>query len=107
MDVERTIEFLLANQAAHDQRLASIETSLGQLADKVKHLDDVMVILADSHITLVKNMDKLVQNMDQMAARMRTIAEESNERDRQLGARIDSLVSAFGDYIRNRPSTGD
>jgi hypothetical protein len=44
--------------------------------------------------------------MDQLTERMETIAQQSEERDRQLGQRIESLVIAIGEFIRNRPITG-
>lgn len=103
MDVEKTIEFLVANQARHEARyeermgrleakVDSLAGSVGKLADHVVHLDDVMTILAESHIKLVERLD--------------TVAQQSNERDNLLGQRIDSLVSTIGEFIRNRPSTG-
>lgn len=84
MDVEKTIEFLIQNQAAHDDRLTRLENAVGVLADKTNHLDDVMVTLAES---------------------MGMIAQQSAERDRRLGERIESLVSAIGEFIRSRPTT--
>lgn len=84
MDVEKTIEFLIQNQAAHDDRLTRLENAVGVLADKTNHLDDVMVTLAES---------------------MGMIAQQSAERDRRLGERIESLVSVIGEFIRSRPTT--
>ena len=89
MDIEKTIEFLLsnqakfdANQAAANERLTRLENVVGMLADNVSRLDDVMETLAESHIKLI--------------ARLDTIAAQSEDRDRQLGERINSLVSAVG-----------
>jgi hypothetical protein len=36
----------------------------------------------------------------------RKIARDIAELDKRLGARIESLVSAIGEFIRNRPATG-
>jgi hypothetical protein len=106
MDVEKTIEFLLTNQAKHDERLGRIEAavdslagSVGELTGKVGNLDGVMATLAESQI-------KVFQGMDLLTARLSTIAQESVERDRQLGQRIESLVSAIGEFVRNRPANG-
>ena len=103
MDVEKTIEFLLQNQAAHeaahDARMARIESAVEALADKTNRLDEVMATLAESHI-------KLVERMDTMAQRMDTMAQQSIERDNRLGERIDSFVSAMGEFIRSRPAGG-
>jgi hypothetical protein len=92
MDVEKTIEFLIQNQAAHDERLTRLENVVGTLADNVNRLDDVMVTLAESHIKLIERMDALAQ--------------QSVERDKRLGDCVDNLVSAIGEYVRNRPTTG-
>jgi len=99
MDVEKTIEFLIGNQAAHDERIARIENVVGTLVDNVRHLDDVMVTLAESHI-------KLVERMDTLTARVDTIAQQSAERDRRLDERVDKVVNAIGEFVRNRPATG-
>jgi len=90
MDVEKTIEFLLQNQAVHDERLTRIENAVVVLIDKTNRLDDVMATLAEAHIKSIEQMD--------------VMAKQSMERDDRLGARIDSLVTAIGEFIRNRPS---
>ena len=92
MDVEKTIEFLLSTGPMHDQRLTRLENVVGTLADNVIHLDGVMATLAEAQIKLV--------------ARMDVIAQQSSERDNQLGQRIDGLVVAIGEFIRNRPAAG-
>ena len=106
MDVEKTIEFLLTNQAKHDERLERIEAavdslagSVGELTGNLGHLDGLMATLAESQI-------KVFQGMDQLTVRLSTIAQESVERDRQLGQRIESLASAIGEFVRNRPANG-
>jgi hypothetical protein len=75
VNVEKTIEFLLSNQAKHDERLTRLETVVGslagsveKLADNVEHLDDAMVTLAESGV-------------------------QANQRISQLGSRVDQLVS--------------
>ena len=57
MDVEKTIEFLLSNQAKHDERLTRLETVVGslagsvdKLADNIERLDEAMVTLAESGV---------------------------------------------------------
>lgn len=99
MDVEKTIEFLIQNQAAHDERLAQLERIVGVLADKTGRLDDVMLTLAEAQITLTHRLDTLADRLD-------TAAQQSVDRDRKLGERIEGLVSAIGEFIRNRPATG-
>lgn len=85
MNVEKTIEFLLSNQAKHDERLTRLETVVGslagsveKLADNVERLDEVMVTLAESGV-------------------------QTNQRIDQLGLRVDQLVSAMGAMMRQQP----
>ncbi len=99
MNVEKTIEFLLSNQAKHDERFARLESVVERLADNVVHLDGVMTTLAEAQIKLVGRMDNLTTHMD-------SIAQQSAQWDRQLGQRIDGLVVAIGEFIRNRPAAG-
>ena len=56
--------------------------------------------------TLAEAQIKLVGRMDNLATHMDLIAQQSSERDRQLGVRIDGLVVAIGEFIRNRPAAG-
>jgi len=76
-----------------------MENIVEKLVDRTNRLDEVMLLLAESHIKLANRMDTFTERMDRMA-------EESVERDRRLGERIESLVSAIGEFIRNRPTTG-
>jgi len=85
MDVEKTIEFLLNNQAKHDERLTRLETVVGSLAGSV---------------------DKLADNIERLDEAMVTLAEsgvQTNRRIDQLGMRVDQLVSAMGAMMQ-RPS---
>ena len=85
MDVEKTIEFLLSNQAKHDERLTRLETVVGSLAGSV---------------------DKLADNGERLDEAMVTLAEsgvQTNRRIGQLGMRVDQLVSAMGAMMQ-RPS---
>jgi phage shock protein A len=85
MDVEKTIEFLLSNQAKHDERLTRLETVVGSLAGSV---------------------DKLADNIERLDEAMVTLAEsgvQSNRRIDQLGMRVDQLVSAMGAMMQQPP----
>ena len=82
-----------------EERFTRMENIVEKLVDRTNRLDEVMLLLAESHIKLANRMDTFTERMDRMA-------EESVERDRRLGERIESLVSAIGEFIRNRPTTG-
>jgi methyl-accepting chemotaxis protein len=99
MDVEKTIEFLLNNQAKHDERLSRLETVVGTLAGSVGSL-------AGSLGSLAGSVDKLADNIERLDEAMVTLAEsgvQTNRRIDQLGMRVDQLVSAMGAMMQ-RPS---
>ena len=88
MDTKKTIEFLLSNQAAHDERLTRLEHVVGSLAGSV---------------------DKLADNVERLDVVMVTLAEsgvQTNHRIDQLAVRMDQLVSAVGAIIRPQPQPG-
>ena len=106
MDVERTIEFLLNNQAKHDERLTRLETIVVSLAaasrgsrassrsssDNVERLDGVMVTLAENAVQTNRRIDQLAES-----------GAQADRRIDQLGTRVDQLVSAVGAMIRQQP----
>ena len=86
MNVEKTIEFLLSNQAKPDERLTRLETVVGslaggveKLADNVERLDRALVTLAESGVQTNQGID-------------------------QLGRRVGQLVSAMGAMMRQQPN---
>jgi methyl-accepting chemotaxis protein len=92
MDVEKTIEFLLNNQAKHDERLTRLETVVGTLAGSVS--------------SLTGSVDKLADNLERLDEAMVTLAEsgvQTNRRIDQLGMRVDQLVSAMGAMMQQSP----
>ncbi len=97
MDVEKTIEFLLSNQAAADARLTSIEALTRSNAEDIKGLAVKLGELAQMSFEADR---KLGERMDSLAKRF-------DEQDRKLAARIDNLVSGIGEFMRRDvpPST--
>jgi methyl-accepting chemotaxis protein len=92
MDVERTIEFLLSNQAKHDERLTRLETVVGSLAGSVN--------------SLAGSVEKLADNVERLDGAMVMLAEsgvQTNRRIDTLGMRVDQPVSAMGEIVRQRP----
>ena len=80
MNVEKTIEFLLSNQAKHDERLTRLETVVGslaggveKLADNVERLDRALVTLAESGVQTNQRIDQFRRCVDQLVnSRTRT-----------------------------------
>jgi methyl-accepting chemotaxis protein len=92
MDVERTVEFLLSNRAKHDERLTRLETVVGSLAGSVN--------------SLAGSVEKLADNVERLDGAMVMLAEsgvQTNRRIDTLGMRVDQLVSAMGEIVRQRP----
>ena len=86
MDVEKTIEFLLSNQAAADARLTRLESLTVSNAEDIKGLAGKLGELAQIGIETDKRIDRLILRFD--------------EQDRKLAERIDDLVSGIGEFIR-------
>ena len=82
MDVEKTIEFLLANQAGHAERITRLENAYGQLTVSLKQLADYQV-----------HLDKTVDRF----------AELTTEGFKHTDKRISDLVSAIGALISRMP----
>jgi hypothetical protein len=76
-----------------------MENVVEKLLDRTDRLDEVMLLLAESQITPTKRIDTLTEPLDR-------VAQESAERDQRVGERIESLVSAIGEFVRNKPITG-
>ena len=91
MDVEKTIEFLLSNQAAHDERL-------GRLENIVANLENIVAKLAGSIESLVntaESMAKNIERIDEVVLILAASGVKTNER-------IDKLVSAVGVLAQTR-----
>ena len=97
MDVEKTIEFLLSNQAAADARQAAADIRLTRIealtssnAEDIKGLAGKLGELAQMSFDADR---KLGERMDKLAKRF-------DEQDRKLAERIDNLVSGIGEFMR-------
>lgn len=99
MDVQRTMDFILEQQAQAAVRqaefeqkfsaaLGSLTSTVEKLADHVTRLDEVMETLAEAQI---QNQERFRQTDDRFR--------ETDERFRQTDARIATLVSAMGEYL--------
>jgi hypothetical protein len=64
-------------------RVTRIENLIGRLAEKQERLDDVVVLLTEAQIKTEERF------------------QEAAKRSKQTDARIEKLVSAIGEFIRN------
>ena len=93
MDVERTIQFLIANAAQHDARLAALES--GMLG-----LNSVVQTLAQNTLTLTGSVETLIGQIDRMSDRMTGVMETIQERDAQGRERDDGLAQRIEQLAR-------
>ena len=71
-EMQRTIQFLLDNQAAHDARLAQIEVKLDKLTDNT-------LALAKNHQELATTQREMQEDMRAIFGRMETMQSEFQE----------------------------
>lgn len=100
MDVEKTIEFLLNNQAAADVRLTRLEADIAALTADNKVIKDLAVSNAKDIRDLASLVGTLAQSMIDSGKRFDEQHRKLVEQDRKLGQRIDALVSGVGEFIR-------
>jgi len=78
-EIERTIEFLLNNQAAHDARLAELEAAVKSTNDSVKSLAEGIESLKETTSSMLSEFragfDILVTLSEQTMASVKQIAE--------------------------------
>jgi chaperonin cofactor prefoldin len=96
-------------------RVARLENMMGRLAEHQEKVDDALVRLTGAQIKTEERFqtterrfqlveerfqqtEKLFRETDR---RMREIDQQSRERDRALDERVDKLVSAIGEMLRN------
>jgi predicted nucleic acid-binding Zn-ribbon protein len=75
-------------------RVARLENLMGRLAERQEKLDDVLVLLTEAQI-------KTEERFRETDEHLRGIDQRSRERDRTLDERVDKLVSAIGEMLRN------
>ena len=107
MDVEKTIEFLLNNQAAADVRLSRLEAIVAANSADIKELKDLVAansadnkVIKELVVSNTKDIKDLASMVGTLAQSMMESGKRFDEQDRKLGVRIDSLASGFGEFIR-------
>ena len=68
-----------------NQRITRLEYLMGVLAEKQARLDDVLVVLTEAQIKTEEHF------------------RETDQRFRDADARIEKLVVAIGEFLRNKP----
>ena len=82
-------------------RVARGEHLMGRLAEKREKLDDVLVLLTEAQIRTEERFQEIAERFRETGQHLREVDQQSRERDRVLGERVDKLVSAIGEMLRN------
>jgi len=89
-------------------RVARLEYLMGRLAEKQEKLDDVLVLLTEAQIKTEEQFQETEESMletsrliRETGQHLREVDQQSRERDRALDERVDKLVSAIGEMLRN------
>jgi peptidoglycan hydrolase CwlO-like protein len=103
-------------------RVARLEYLMGRLAEKQEKLDDVLVLLTEAQIKTEERFQETDLRFQETEQRfqqtderfeetgkliretgqhLRELDRQSRERDRVLDERVDKLVSAIGEMLRN------
>lgn len=97
MDVEKTIQFLLSNQAAFDARQAAADARLTRIeaitasnAEDIKGLAGHLREFAQRSFEADQRLGERIDELDQ----------KLGKRIDKLGERIDKLVSGIGEFMR-------
>jgi ABC-type transporter Mla subunit MlaD len=69
--IERTIEFLLNNQAAHDAQLAELRIAVQETASSVKSVSDSVKKLSETVEDLSETSAQLIENSNSMLTEFR------------------------------------
>jgi hypothetical protein len=113
MDVEKTIEFLLGNQASFDARLAQLDARIARLVEVQVNLAEEQVNLAEvqSHdhemiVALTGAVRELADAQKRSDERAKAAEQELREDLARVANNVDSLVKIVDDWIR-RNGGGD
>lgn len=101
-EMQRTIQFLLDNQATHDARLAEIETNLNKLSKEVSALSKEVSALANSQQELIDAQQTMQNEFREGLQRIIEISEQTNTAVRQIAeaeARTIRRVNALEDRV--------
>ena len=81
---------------------------MGRLAEKQEKLDDVLVLLTEAQIKTEERFRETEESIQETSRliretgqHLREVDQRSRERDRALDQRVDNLVSAIGEMLRN------
>jgi hypothetical protein len=107
MDVEKTIEFLLGNQANFDARIAQLDSRIARLVEVQVNMAETQVNLAqaqshdhDMIVALTGVVRELTDAQKRSDERAQAAEQELRENLARVSNNVDSLVKIVDDWIR-------
>jgi hypothetical protein len=107
MDVEKTIEFLLGNQANFDARIAQLDSRIARLVEVQVNMAEMQVNLAqaqshdhDMIVALTGAVRELADAQKRSDERAQAAEQELREDLARVSNNVDSLVKIVDDWIR-------
>lgn len=101
-EMQRTIQFLLDNQAAHDARLAEIEANLNKVSTQISAIADTQQEMQESTQTLQEMSQTMQSEFREGLQRILEISEQTNTAVRQIAeaeARTIRRVNVLEDRV--------
>jgi chromosome segregation ATPase len=124
MDIERTIEFILGQQAKFAAGLEEMRSLVGRLAqqqlDLVEHVDHFQREITAATLAIAEEQRRLTEEQRHMAEEQRRLTEEQRrlteaqrrlteaqtrleEAQRHTEERLNALIAVVDDLVRRRP----
>ena len=111
MDVERTLEFILENQAKFSAQMGELESLVGRIAqqqlDLGQHVDRFQRGVSDAVMALAEAQRHLAEEQQRLAETQRHLAEEQQrltEAQRHTEERLNALISIVDGLIPRHPA---
>lgn len=94
MDVEKTIQSLLENAAAHDARIEALERTSAVIQEAVLRLTEHQIRLSEHEEHLDKSLDRLEATVYETQESVRELRQSLRALDDRTDQRIAALVTA-------------
>jgi len=101
--IERTIEFLLGNQAAHDARLAELEVAVKTTNDSVKNLSDAVEDLRGTTSSMLTEFRAGFEVLIILSEQTMTSVKQIAEAEVRTIKRMDSIENRLGQLESTNP----
>jgi peptidoglycan hydrolase CwlO-like protein len=110
MDIEKTIEFILGQQAKFAAGLEEMRSLVGRLAqqqlDLVEHVDHFQREITAATLAIAEEQRRLTEEQRRLTEAQRRLTEAQTrleEAQRHTEERLNALIAVVDDLVRRRP----